>query len=368
MMSVMARTPKGMGPLRRLIKDGKPVGRWFFWLESERVFTPYGLEDKRAAESFRRKYLAEAASGERAVGAENCRIDHLLDLVVEDYRQQGKRSVGSLQSRLKHLRPHLGRVYAAELTERHLQQYRSMRLEVAKPATANRELEVLRRALNLGKRRGLVIAPPHVELMPLNNVRTQRISQAQYRSLIDVLREPERTAAIIAYHIGWRLGAVLGLTWDRVDFDQMVIFPPTEQTSQKAVGQAPIYGDMVQALAKARRDESSYVVHRSDGRPAVDIRKAWQTATRAIGLEDFRFHDLRACAASTLSDAGVPHHEIKRILGHKTDSMFDRYRITSARRLRDIGRQVQQYLEEEEGQEGAAMKPGDLTFNSSQAS
>lgn len=336
------RSPRGMGPLHK--KGHGPTARWSFWLDGRRITTPYAA--KGPAEAWRRKYLAGLAAGETTAGSESATVSDLLDLVEQDYERHNKKSIEALRSRIKRLRAELGKLRAVHLNERHVAGYRDARQ--AAPATVNRELEVLRRALRLGQRRKLLAAPIHVEMLRERNVRTQRISHQQYLILIDALRAPEKWAAIIGYHTGWRLGRILDLTWDRVDWARLVLRPPERQEEQKRVGAAPIYGGMVDALAACRRraDEtgSSYVVHRLDGRPLVDIRKAWQAATKAAKLPGFRFHDLRACAASNLIDAGVPQVEAMRILGHQTASMFQRYQIDSPRRLQEIGQRLEAFL------------------------
>ena len=81
-----------------------------------------------------------------------------------------------------------------------------------------------------------------------------------------------------------------------------------------------------------------------NGSAVVDIRKAWAAATKAVGPEGFRFHDLRACAVSNLIDFGVSPYDAMQISGHQTDSMLRRYDIVSTKRLRDIGRQMEQFL------------------------
>lgn len=349
-MPNMPRTPRGMGPLRRK----NPTGAWFFWLDGARVFTPY--TSKTAAEDWRRKYLAQQASRE-LIGPENVTVGHLLDLVEQDYKDKGRASLGALQSRLKRLRVEFGRIRAADLTESTIRSYRGARK--AAPATINRELEVLRRALMIGKRRKLVVAPAHVELLRVDNVRTQRITPEQYRRLIKALRTPEKWAAILAYHTGWRLGRILDLRWEQIDFEQLVIHPPKRQAEQKRVGTAPIYGEMVAALLECRKradyTRSEYVVQRPSGTKLVDISKAWRKATAAAGLTGLRFHDLRACAASNLIDAGIPQVEAMRILGHQTDAMFRRYQIDSPKRLRDIGAQMERFLQGDEKESGRVM-------------
>ena len=98
------------------------------------------------------------------------------------------------------------------------------------------------------------------------------------------------------------------------------------------------------ARASEREVESDYVIHREgrgrEGRPIVDIRKAWDSAINSVGLAGFRFHDLRACAVSNLMSAGVSAYDAMQISGHKTDSMLRRYDIVDPKRLRAIGEQV----------------------------
>lgn len=345
----MTAMPKarGLGRLHRQTEGSC----WFFWLDGQRVTTPY--IERKAAEAWRRKFLAGEASGARSVGAENCSLDDLFDLLEQDHRD--KRSLAATRSRLKRLRTALGKIRVVDLREAQIEGYRADRMKetrrlkgggerATQPAAVNRELEVLRRALNLGKRATppLVQHAPFVRMTKERNIRTQRISHEQYQALIGALRVPERHAAVIAYHTGWRLGVILRLTWDRVDWEAGALRPPAEQEREKRVGTAPIYGDMRAALKACLGSE--YVIHRDSGSAVVDIRKAWDAAVNSIGLTGFRFHDLRACAVSNLIDFGVSPYDAMQISGHQTDSMLRRYDIVSTKRLREIGRQMEQFL------------------------
>ena len=57
----------------------------------------------------------------------------------------------------------------------------------------------------------------------------------------------------------------------------------------------------------------------------AELRGAWVAAMKKAGLRDFRFHDLRHCAASYLAMSGASLAEIADILGHKTLAMVKRY-------------------------------------------
>lgn len=55
------------------------------------------------------------------------------------------------------------------------------------------------------------------------------------------------------------------------------------------------------------------------------IRAAWEQALKIAEIDDFRFHNLRHCAASYLAMSGASLLEIAEILGHKTLAMVKRY-------------------------------------------
>lgn len=320
-----------------------PTTRWYFYHQGKRITTP--CTDRRTAEAWKIQHLAALAE-RRIIGPANATMDDLFDLVERDYEDNGKCSIQALRSRLRRLRKFFGGMRASEVCERSVGSYRRSR--DAAPATVNRELEVLRRAFSLGKRNKLIASPAHVEIPAVDNVRTQRITHEQYRRLVDAMSAPEKYAAVLAYHTGWRLGRVLGMRWEQVDWDAGVIHPPQRQSKNKRVGIAPIYGDMASALTACLelwpQSESVFRIR--------SVRAAWQKACAATGLgvlvyrkyTGLRFHDLRACAASNLIDAGVPQVEAMKILGHQTDAMFRRYQIDSPKRVRGIGEQMEKFL------------------------
>lgn len=70
-----------------------------------------------------------------------------------------------------HLRPKLGAVAASKLTSEHIDRYVANRQEKVSNGTINRELTILRRALNLGR----LATPPKVTWVP----RIPRLQEAR---------------------------------------------------------------------------------------------------------------------------------------------------------------------------------------------
>ena len=70
------------------------------------------------------------------------------------------------------------------------------------------------------------------------------------------------------------------------------------------------------------------VFHRN-GQPVVDFRKRWDKACEDAKMPGLLFHDLRRSAVRNLVSAGVDQAVAMRITGHRTASVFQRYRIVS---------------------------------------
>ena len=89
-----------------------------------------------------------------------------------------------------------------------------------------------------------------------------------------------------------------------------------------------------------------HVFHRN-GAPIRTFRKAWESACRRAGLEGKLPYDFRRTAVRNLERAGVPRSVAMRLVGHKTESIYRRYAIVSARDLSDGVARLAQLLGDE---------------------
>jgi integrase len=280
-------------------------------------------------------------------------VDHLLDAVKVDYQNNERRSLGDLDGRLRHLRVAFGNMRAIDVTEDRIEQYKSRRLiektergrKPVRPATINRELAALRKAFSLAVRQKRIGAAPAITMLSENNARQGFLEPADFESIVENLSEHLRDFARFAYLTGWRKGELQTLTWADVNREAKTILLRSEHSKNKEPRLLPLTGELTaiverrwQARAIQNADGSTglaeFLFHKA-GRPIGDFRKAWTAACKEANTPGILFHDLRRSAVRNMDRSGVGQAVAMKITGHKTLSVYQRYRIVSESDIRD---------------------------------
>jgi len=329
-----------------------------FWIKYYRNGRCYressGSENFADAEQLLKKRAGEIATGKFVgLAVERIRMQELFDDVLEDYRLNGRSSIVQVRSRMKlHLSPAFGSLRVAQLSTDQIKKYAARRLKAgAKNATINRELEVIERAIKLARRSDppKMIRELHVEMLAEHNVRTGFLEDDGYLRLKAALPHYLKPLLVVGYHVGNRLGELLGLRWTEVDLKNNQIRLNPGSTKNKKGRTLPIYGQMKECLLaqKALRDTKypncSLVFHH-EGQRIVDLRKAWASACKAAGCEGLLFHDLRRSAVRNMRLAGLSENVAMQISGHRTRAMFDRYDIVGATELNEAAAKLEKRL------------------------
>lgn len=204
--------------------------------------------------------------------------------------------------------------------------------------TVRREAGVLRAALNwaAGEQPPWIGRVPRVELPPMPPPRERWLSLAELKALISAAAPHVRLFVILAYHTAARAGAILDLTWDRVDLEHGRISyeRPGRRRTNKRRATVPINPVLLAELRTARRvlvqelppEESArrrelglpavpINVVEWHGRPLKSIKKGFGEACRRAGVDDCSPHVIRHTAATHMAMKGVPLQQIAHFLG-----------------------------------------------------
>lgn len=143
---------------------------------------------------------------------------------------------------------------------------------------------------------------------------------------------------------GMRRGEILNLRKANVDLVANQI--RVTRTKSNKARFIPIHESLVPILQAAiTRSSTEYVFTNAHGRPfSHRIGVAFRRATRKLGIEDLRFHDLRHDFATKLRRNGMGLDLIAALLGHTTLAMTQRYAHLGRDDLRAAVSQLQPKL------------------------
>jgi integrase len=230
--------------------------------------------------------------------------------------------------------PALGRLRVTEVTRADIAKLHHDQRHI--PYEANRCLEVVSKMFSLAEMWGLRPdgSNPRKHIKKYAEEKRERfLSPAELKRVGEVLREMEAEgielpSAIAAVRLlmltGCRLGEIMTLKWDYVDFAAGALRLPDSKTGAKVV---QLGRPAIEALKKiARVDGNPWViVGAKTGAHLTDLQPFWQRVRARAGLKDARIHDLRHTFASTAVAAGQGLPMIGKLLGHTQVQTTARY-------------------------------------------
>jgi integrase len=196
----------------------------------------------------------------------------------------------------------------------------------AAPGYIRRDVTVLRAALAWALREGWIDKAPYIEMPPKPPPRDRWLTRDEIDRLIQCARSAHiRLFIVLAYHTAARTGAILDLTWERVDLEHKLIHyaKPGRRETKKRRATVPIN---TAALAEVQRVAliriCDYVIE-YHGRKVNSIKTGFRRACREAGIAECSPHVLRHSSASHMVMAGVPLAEVARMLGD-TEAMVEK--------------------------------------------
>jgi len=309
-------------------------------------------ESEEKARRLLKKRLQDIANRRYVPNEERLMFEDLVKDLVNDYQVNDRRSLSTALNHVCHLRGFFGMDRAIDIGSDRVKCYQVHRKgEGASPATINREVACLGHMLSLAANSDppKLSHKPKFPMLEGEKVREGFLDHGSFLILLNNLPDYLKQLVEFLYYSGWRKGAARNLEWKDVDLAGRTARLRIASSKNKEPWMVPLAGrlwDITQERLSERRLDCPYVFHR-DGRKIGDFKKAWKTACKNSGLEGTLVHDLRRCTARNLSRANVSEQLAMKITGHKTNSMYRRYRIVDEDELREAQEKLQAYLGEQ---------------------
>ena len=225
----------------------------------------------------------------------------------------------------------------ANLTHAAAACYRDARLKEVKADTVRREFNLLRHVWSVANREWDQVprANPFEGLrMPKASPHRERtLSQEEWERLKKVAQEaPQRflyPMLVLAYESGLRRSELLNLRRTDLDLTRGDLRVRDSKSGfGRTVFLSPAMGDILNHWLLENDKVNVFPCS------IYGLRYAFERALISAGIDNFRWHDLRHCAASRLAEAGLSPLELMAVFGHRQLSSLQRYAHLSARHLR----------------------------------
>jgi integrase len=308
-------------------------------------------ESKSHAKDLVQELIAEVdKTGRRSLAKEHMTFFDLATYYEKEYlkpaeyvdgrKVAGVRSIVPAKANVKALKDHFGQRQLRGITHSDIREFRAIRLATKTKAkkqrsiaAVNRELEKMRRLLNIAEREGWLLRNPMRNGDPLISIADERkreriVTREEELRLLTACenryRKHLRPIVICALDTGMRRGEIFGLKWSDVDFEERVLTIRAFNTKTMQERQVSLTTRLMIELERiweeSPKNKDFLVFGFTD-----NVKKSWTSVRTKAGLPDVRFHDLRHTAATRLVAAHLPLPEVGRVLGHTQANTTYRY-------------------------------------------
>ncbi|MGF6470144.1 tyrosine-type recombinase/integrase [Paraburkholderia youngii] len=204
----------------------------------------------------------------------------------------------------------------------------------ASPGSVNRELACLSHLMNKAVEWGWISArPAKIKRLQEGGGRIVYLTVEQMARLVECAKADDNPSVypfiLIGLSTGMRASEILSTQRTNIDLDRRMIYIPKAKAGAR---EQPITADLAGFLREHMKNYapgSAWLFPSQTSRSGhmVEIRKPYRRVVKAAGLDPDQIirHTLRHSAITHLVQSGVDLVTVKRISGHRTLAMVERY-------------------------------------------
>ena len=255
---------------------------------------------------------------------------------LEKLAEEGGKDLVAKRRRLTlHLMPFFEDMPLSNLSTFDVERYKKARLEEGtKPGTINRELAALSHLLTKAiEWQWIDKRPARLKRLAEDRGRIVYLTVEQAQRLVTAAMQDQNPHiypfVVIGLETSMRKSEILSIRREYVDIQRRVIYIPKAKAGAREQPITTQLAVFLEGYLDASPEGSPWLFPSlaSHTGHTVDIRGAWRRVIIAAGLEPSEVvpHTLRHTAITHLVQAGVDLPTVKRISGHKTLVMVERY-------------------------------------------
>jgi integrase len=302
---------------------------WYadFYVRGKRVQESTGTANRRRAEKIYASRISEVERGE-FVKPVRITISDFGQQYLE-YAKTNKRSWMRDQGVMKHVNKFFGTAVLSEIGSLSIEKYKMERIQSVSPATVNREIALLKHMFNLAEQWGIYRGPNpgrSVKFLAENNLQFRFLTEAEEEVLLQACSPDLQDLVVFAINTGLRLGEILNLKWQEVDFERNIL--KTLVRKNRRMLEVPLNkraSVVLRGRSSLRKCDYVFYNPKTGDKFSRNIWWTLKKACRKAGLGGITWHTFRHTFASRLTRAGVDIVTVKELLGHSSISITMRY-------------------------------------------
>ena len=306
-----------------------------FFVNGKKVRMSANTSNKKVAQRIYDSLKGQVAEGKfKITTSSDMPFSRLVDEFIEKHSKVEKESYKTDILLGRQLKKYFGNRPIGKITALEIKEWRKWRSEhitrkgarITK-ASLNRELCFLKTMFSHALEWEWLSENPasKIKFLKGEKSRMRFLCNEEICTLIDFADPFLKPIIITAISTGKRLGEILNLKWQEVDFEHGFIRVVKSKNHESR--DIPINGYLEETLKGLVESMKigNYVFCNEIGDKISRIDHFFAKARKLAGLEDFRFHDLRHTAASLYASRGCDIITLQNLLGHKKITMTQRY-------------------------------------------
>jgi len=182
---------------------------------------------------------------------------------------------------------------------------------------------------------------PRIRLYPEPKKRVRWITREEAAKLIAELPPHLADMATLSLATCLRQSNVSYLRWAQVDLQRGMAWIHADQSKSRRAIAVPLNRDALGVLEQRHGKHPVFVFTYKDKPVARTTTRAWKRALERVGIEDFRWHDLRHTWASWHVQSGTSLQELMELGGWASFEMVLRYAHLAGEHLKQAASRVE---------------------------